>query len=175
MATFDIKVISGGYGVREYRAEDQSTASNRSATLKPGEPVKVAGTGTNFVDIVATGDPEVGTDELVGVVAKESTDTSSADGVVLVQEVGANTVLRGAANDSTAMDTAAELNGLINDWVTFDVDGSNNVTIDENEGTDPNVHGLKIVDGDIDRGTLDVMVHVNATSQAPITGQTMDQ
>lgn len=175
MAKADIDVIKHAGPVRKYRAEDQDTASNRSATLKVGEPVKVAGTGTNFVDIIATGDPEVGTDQMVGVVVKESDDTASADGHVLVATlIPARTVLRGDATTSTNVDTASELNGLLGDWVTFDVDGSNNVTIDEDEGTDPNAHGLKIVDGDYNNGTLDVIVHGGASEATPLVGQTID-
>ena len=176
--TGDLTMVKGLGSVRRYLAEDRTTSSV-TATMKPGEPVKVAGTGTNFVAPLATGDPEVGTDEFVGIVFSESTETSSADGEVYVRTViPVVSVIRGKATTSTNVDTEAELNGLIGDWVAFDVtasSGTNGIfTIDENEGTDPNVHGLKIVGGNFDKSTLDVIVHGGACEGAVLTGQTMD-
>jgi len=167
MAENDVKVIKNGGEVREYRAEDQTTASYRSATIKAGEPVVVGGTGNNFAEIAGTGGPLVGTHEFIGISAAESDDTSSADGHVLVQTIKpAQTVLQGNANTSTNVNTQTKINALVNDWVTFDYDGTN-FTIDEDEGSDPNVHSLKIVDGDPVKGTLDVLVHAMASEAAP--------
>lgn len=169
----DIKVIKNEGGTLVYNAEDRST-SGLTATMKAGEPVKVGGTGTNFVTLIATGDPEVGTDEFIGIVRKESTETSAADGKVEVTVmVPMRTMLRGSANDYTKMNTAALLLGLQLDWITFDYDDTN-FTIDENEGTDPNAHGLQIINGDIAKYTVDVIVHAGACSAGPLTGQTID-
>ena len=171
MVKNDIKVIKHPGPTRQYLAEDRTTSSV-TATIKVGEPVKVAGTGTNFVQPVATGDPEITTDQLVGLAASESTETSTADGTVNVTTLlPTRTVLRGKATTSSNMDTQSELDGLKNDWVTFDVtasSGTNGIfTIDENEGTDPDVHGLKIIDGDISLYTLDVIVHSMAVEAGP--------
>ena len=156
-----IDVLSGSLGVHELLAEDRTTSSV-TATMKPGEPVKRGGTGGNFVLPVATGDPEIGTDILVGIVAKESTETSTADGKVLVDVVGLGTKLRGKATTASNIDTQSELDGILLDFVAFDVtalSGTNgDFTIDENEGDDPNGHGLCVVGGDIELGTLDVLV-----------------
>jgi hypothetical protein len=173
MAERDIEIVKNPGGVLTFQAEDRNT-SGLSATMKYGEPVKVAGTGSNFVQLLATGDPEISTDEFVGIVNKESTETASADGEVEVQTlIPFLSVLRGKATTSGNIDTASELLGVINDWVTFDY-ASSTFTIDEDEGSDPNVHGLCIITGDINDGTLDVIVHANATHAAPLTGQTMD-
>lgn len=165
MAYNDIKVVSGGYGVKQFKTDDRTTSSE-TATLKPGDVVKRGGAGNNFATIVLTGDPEIGTDILIGVVAKESTETSTADGVVDVEIVGPGTVIRGKAATSTNMDTEAELLLLLNDYVAFDRSAANSggtLTIDEDEGDDPNVHGLLIVAGNTARGELDCFVHTSAT------------
>jgi len=163
MAAGDIKILSGSLGTVSLLAEDRTTSSV-TTNLLPGEPVKRAGTGTNFVQPVATGDPEIGTDIFVGIVHSQSTETSTADGTVEVDLVGLGTRLRGKATTTTNMDTQSELDGLILDYVAFDVTGAGTngstgvFTIDEDEGTDPNVHGLCIIGGDTSRGTLDVLV-----------------
>lgn len=165
MAVNDIKVISGGQGVKQFRTDDRDTSSE-TATLKPGDVVKRGGAGNNFATVALTGDPEVGTDILLGVVYSESTETASADGVVNVELISGDTVLRGKAATATNMDTDAELLLLLNDYVAFDRSAANSggtLTIDEDEGDDPNVHGLNILDGDIVKGTLDVAVHQMAT------------
>jgi hypothetical protein len=170
MAKRDLKVLNAHlYGQREYDVDDR-TSSSASATHKPGEPVKKNG---NFALLCATGDPEIGTDTLLGIVAKESTETSSADGKCEVIVVGPGSVIRGKPTTTANMDTASELQGLLLDYVAFDLT-STTFTIDENEGDDPNVHGLQIISGNVTKLTLDVMPHVNVTQFGPLTGQTMD-
>jgi hypothetical protein len=176
MAIGDIKVLKGAGPVVQWVTDDRDTSSQTVALL-PGEPVKVS---TNYVIALASGDPEIGTDEFAGIVQSQSTETASADGVVNVYSMLPGlTQLRGKATTAGNVDTAAKLLGLINDWICIDVTGAGTngptgvFTFDEDEGTDPNVHAFKVVDGDISAGTLDVLVHANA-SVAPLTGQTMD-
>lgn len=171
MTTGDIKVIKYGGGTEVYNAEDRD-ASSVTVTMKPGEPVKMAGTGTNFVQPLSTGDPEVSTDRFVGIVARESTETATADSTVEVTRIiGGATILRGQATTTSNISTAAQLLALQGDWVTFDNTGSSGTngifTINEDEGSDPNVHGLLIMVGDIEKGSLDVLVHANATDSSP--------
>lgn len=161
----DIKIIKNPGEARRYNAEDRTTSS-QTATMKPGEPVKGAGTGRNFVYLLADGDPEVGTDIFIGIVAEESTETSTADGTVLVHTLLPNTMLRGKATTAANINTAAKLLALKGDYVAFDL-AAGVFTIDEDEGDDPNVHGLCIIDGDIVKGTLDVIPQLNATEHAP--------
>lgn len=168
MAKGDIQIIKSPGEVRKYLAEDRTTSS-QAATMKPGEPVKVGGTGTNFVYLLATGDPEIATDEFVGIVKEESTETSTADGTVLVYTIiPGQTILRGKATTGSNL-----ADGIMGDWVCIDFDDTN-FTFDENEGTDPNVHAFKIVAYDAVKDTVDVLVHANASEAAPLTGQTMD-
>jgi hypothetical protein len=72
------------------------------------------------------------------------------------------TVLRAKATTVANIDTAAKLLAIISDAITFD-NTSNVITIDENEGDDPNVHGLVVIGGNISKGTLDVVVKPLAT------------
>ena len=180
MAITDVQVIKDPGPTVTFQAEDR-TASSITVAMLPGEPVKVGGTGTNFVIPILTGDPEVGTDEMVGIVRKLSTESSTVDGTVEVITLRPGTThLRAKATTVGNIDTDAKLLALLNDWVTFDVTGAGTngptgvFTIDENEGTDPNVHSLKIITGDIVRGTLDVLVHSSGSGAGPLTGQTMD-
>lgn len=165
----DLQVIKHPGPTREFQSEDRTTASTMLATLKAGEPVKMGGTGTNFVLLCSSGDPEVGTDEFVGIVRKESTETSTADGnVEVITMIPVLTVIRGKAHTSGNM-TDSNLIGYLGDWVTFEwtSDFDDHVFINEDESSDPNVHGLKIVAGDTDLNTLDVIVHAMACDAAP--------
>lgn len=162
----DIKIVRGPGSNDQARTES-------STSLNAGEPIKRGGTGSNFAVKVADGDPEIGTDTLLGVSEGSSTDTSSAKGVVDYFQVQPGAVLRGAANNSANIDSDSKLEGVELDQVTFDVN-SGTVTIDEDEGSDPNVHGLCILTGDIVKGTLDVAVHANVTLFGSLVGQTMD-
>lgn len=180
MAAGDFLVINGGGPVRRYQAEDRTTSSITTNML-PGEPVKVGGTGTNFVIPLVTGDPEVGTDEFVGIVFSESTETSTADGEVYVRTIiPVKTLMRAKVTTTTNFNTAGEKAGILGDWVACDVTGAGTngptgvFTVDENEGTDPNVHGFKVVEGSITRFTVDFIAHAGASEGGPLTGQTMD-
>jgi hypothetical protein len=155
MSVNDIQVIKDAGPVRKI-----FVASGAVASISAGEPIKKS---TNAAILCATGDPEVGTDEMLGIASASSTETAAADGNVTYWSLlPGQTTLRGKATTAANVDTAAELAGLIGDWVAFDLTGAV-FTIDEDETDDPNVHGLKIIDGDIVRGTLDVLVHSMAT------------
>lgn len=148
----------GGSGVTPvlpFRVDDRTTSS-ASATHKPGEPLKQS--NGNFALLLADGDPEQGTDAFIGIALNESTETSSAEGSVDVEVVVPFvTRLRGRATTAANMDTDSELKAFIQDAVCFDL-VAGVFTVDEDEGDDPNVHSLVIVDGDIAKGTLDVYV-----------------
>ena len=168
----DIYIIRGGGSSFEVDVDDRTT-SGETVTIKRGEPVKRD--NANFVAPVATGDPEIAADILVGIAGSESTETSSTEGIVEVTQILPSTVLRGRANDAAAINTDAKLLGIKFDYIAFDVAGSPGaITIDENENDDPNVHGLCVIGGDIVAGTLDVLVHVNVTLSGSLIGQTMD-
>ena len=161
MAKNDLQVVDvAGRNVtpvRVFRTEANATA------ILVGEPVKIGGTGLNYVIPLATGDPEIGTDRMVGIAASNSSQTASADGTVEVYiPVAGSTVMRGKVTTPGNMDTDAELLAILNDSVAFDLAGGI-FTVDENEGDDPDVHGLIIVDGNIDNGTVDFMLKNGAS------------
>jgi hypothetical protein len=158
MAKADIQIISGGGPVRTLRVDDRTTSSDTQIFAK--EPVKKSG---NFVAHVGDAEPVI-TAPLYGVAVNDSTETSTVDGVVDVQMVIPNkTVLRAKVTTAANIDTDAKLEAILNDAVTFDY--STNYTVDENEGDDPDVHGLVIIDGNVDNGTVDFMVKSFATEQ----------
>jgi len=157
----DIDVVRGGGSNFNARVEDRAT-SGAAGVLNRGEPVKR--NNLNFAFPIADGDPERGTDMLIGVAQSESTETGTTggDGFVDVLQIIPSTLLRGRATTAANINTQALLDGVRYDSVAFDVTGTV-ITIDENEGDDPNVHGLVIVDGDIVAGTLEVYVHIQVT------------
>jgi hypothetical protein len=159
MAKNDIKIIRGGGDVVQVRVDDRTTSSDTQ--ILPGDPVKKAG---NFVAHLATGEP-TNAAPLYGIAVDESTETSTVDGVVNIQRViPGETVLRAKVTTPANMDTDAKLLGILNDAVTFDLT-STTYTVDEDEGDDPDVHGIVILGGDIDNGTVDLMVKEFATEQ----------
>lgn len=171
MSANDIKVIKAPGSRRKRRV-----AAGTPIAIERGEPLKKGGTGNNFAVLLETGDPTVGStiQPMLGIAAKDSTETAALDGrVEYVSLIPGQTVLRGRATTVANIDTDAKLAALEGDYVAFDLTGAV-WTIDEDEGDDPNVHGLEILGGDITRGTLDVLVHALATEAAPLTGQTMD-
>ena len=156
MAKNDIRIVDAG-GVNVTPVRTFKTEANGTA-IKVGEPVKIGGTGNNYVLPLATGDPEIGTDRMVGIAASDSTQTASVDGTVEVYiPVPGVTTLRAKAHTAANINTEAKILALLNDSVTFDLTSSV-YTINENEGDDVAVHGLILVDGDATEGTLDFMI-----------------
>ena len=160
MSANDIRISTVGNGsvvTRTYRV-----ASGAIGSIDVGEPVKIGGTGNNFVVLLATGDPEIGTDRMVGIAASISTDTVADNGFVDVLIPNESTVMTATATTPGNINTDAELLGVLNDSVTIDLTGAV-FTINENEGDEPNVHGFMIVGGDIDQGTLDFVLNPSAS------------
>jgi hypothetical protein len=152
----DVTIVRGAIGdVTRFPVDDRTTSS-QTETIKPGNPVTQD--NANFVEIVANGGPVNSTGLFVGIAHNESDETSSADGEVDVEVVVPFvTIMRARATTAANIDTAAKLLGIKFDAVAFD-NTSNVITIDEDEGDDPNEHGLVIVGGDINKGTLDFYV-----------------
>ena len=163
MAKNDVKILEPkNVSTRTYVVEDRTTSS-ASVTIKPGEPLKIrSAEGGNDVIILATGDPEVGTDIMVGIAASESTETSTVDGTVEVYvPVPGITVFRCRATTPSGVNTAAKRLAILNDVVSFDLTGII-FTVDATEGTDDNVHGLIITDVDISNGDIDFVFKARA-------------
>jgi hypothetical protein len=147
MAKHDVKIVKTGTG----REETFLMAANTfvyvgDAVIKNGD----------YVVRIADGDPEIGTDEFMGIVTEDSTATASAAGTVKVFMPGKDTILRFKATTSTNVNTAAKINALKMHAVSLDLSGTT-ITIDEDETDDPNVHGFFIIGGNHKKYTLDVI------------------
>ena len=161
MAKFDVKIVDAPYNVVPTIVckVDDYTASS-STQILAGEPVKLSAAGGNVVVKLADGDPEIGTngDIVFGIAASDDTATSAADG-----EVEVYAPLPGIIYRCKATTPANLAEGIRYDTVCFDLSAGGVYTVDENEGTDEDVHGLRIVDFDATNGTVDFEIKINAT------------
>lgn len=160
MSKADVTIVDVGGGnvtpSRVFRTEAGGTAINF------GEPVKIGGTGNNYVVPLDDADPVAGTDRMIGIAQEDSDHTASADGTMQVYMVHPNvTVMRCKALDPTAIDTDAELLGILNDSKLFDLT-SGVYTIDQG-AADATANGVLIVGGDIANGTLDFVLKESAS------------
>lgn len=154
MANGDIKVVKQGGDTVKFRTDANAT------DLLIGEPAMIGGGGNNYAIALTDGKPVIATDEFLGIVQRASDHTASVDGTVIIDVPTPNkTVYRGKAKDTTAIDTDAELLALLNDNVLFDLTSS---TYTFDQASDANTSGLMIRDGDIVKGTLDVVVKERA-------------
>lgn len=154
MARGNIQVVKQGGDTVKFRTDAGSTA------ILPGEPTIIGGGGNNYAIVLVDAKPVIATDEFLGIAQSEGTQTSALDGTVLIDVPQPNkTVYRAAAKDKTLIDTDAELLAILNDNVLFDLTSST-YTIDT--AVDGNTAGLMIRDGDIVKGTVDVVVKERA-------------
>jgi hypothetical protein len=124
--------------------------------LEEGDMVKIGGTGNNFVVKIATGDPEIGTDRIVGITKAASTDTASVAGYVDVFLIDSRTVLCARATTGSNLS-----DGILLDSVAMDV-STGAITIDEDEGDDPDVHGCMILGYNATDDTVEFVVKTGA-------------
>ncbi len=159
MAQNDVIIVKSPYAslpTITCQVDDYTTSS--STQILPGEPVKLSGAeGGNVVIKCATGDPEIGTDIMMGIAASADSATSSANGTVEVFLPLPGIIYRCAATTSGNLAEGARY-----DTVAFDLTTST-FTVDENEGSDEDVHGLRIVDMDTDAGTVDFIIKEGVT------------
>lgn len=131
-----------------------------------GEPVNLYGTyssgaaSANTAVVLTDGKPVIGTDNFGGIAAKAGTHTASAAGVVsITRPIPDFTELWAKAKSTAAVDTAAELLGILGDLVLFDLTSSV-YTIDQAAVADTS--GLRVEDGNTARGELGVVVDQRA-------------
>ena len=155
---YDIEIVKGTGGAEV----EFDVAAGAAVSIKSGEPV-VRSTTTDYVALAADGDPTNASGHiLVGIASKDSSDTVGADGKVLVQMVlPGQTILRLKAHTPANIDTEAKLLAFMMNCV--ELGGTTDWTVNEDGTDDPDAHGLLIIGGDIDKGTLDVMVKSYAT------------
>lgn len=138
---------------RRFISEDRTTSTMTRVTYS-GEPIKTKSTASPYVIPLATGDPELGTDQFIGVAASDSNETSAAVGDIEVYcVIPMVTVMAAKATTAANVDTQSEIDALLNQAVCGDV-SSLVYTIDEDEGEDDNVHGFLIVGGNPDTKEL---------------------
>ena len=161
MSKGDVTIVGGAQvsTVLPFITDDWATSS-QTETIKPGEPVTQD--NSDYVEIVVTGGPVNSTGLFVGIAHNESTETLSAEGEVDVEIVVPFITKMRAKATTVANVTAANLKGYKQNAVTF-TNTSNVITINEDETDDPNEHSLVIVDGDVDKGTIDFYVKPLAT------------
>lgn len=134
--------------------------------MAPGDAVMVAGTGTNYVDLVTDGAPLRGTNVFVGITdsgAANVPNTASLDGRQIVALVGPGTILQGQALLSTDINTDAKLLAILNDCTAFARTAATAVgvlTINSTTTTagKSSTLPLVIISGDIQKGSLRVAV-----------------
>ena len=159
MAKNDVRIVHNPYNsaaTKTFLVDDQTTTSD--TTIYPGEPLKIYGAeGGNYVTHMATGDPEIGTDITVGIAASQSTETTTAEGTVDVY-----LPLPGIIYECAATTPANLADGILFDCVTFDLTGTT-YTVNENEASDENVQGLRILDYDATAGTVQFTINPRGT------------
>ncbi|KUK99148.1 MAG: hypothetical protein XE08_0225 [Parcubacteria bacterium 32_520] len=158
MSKLDVTVVKNPYNCQPtMTCKVQNYTGSSSTKILAGEPVKLSAEGGNYVVKLATGDPEIGTDIVFGIAASDDTATATKDGEVEVLLPLPGIIYRCKAH------TPANLSeGIRYDCVTFDLTAGV-YTINEDEGSDENVHGLRIVDFDTVNGTVDFEIKGNVT------------
>jgi len=159
MSQRDLRVVGPSFN-KEY-----DTAAGSTAILT-GEPVLLSGTyssgeaSANYAFVLTDGKPVIGTDSFGGIAAKAASHTAAVAGKVSVTKVFPSlSEIWGKAKLATAIDTAAELLGIMFDVVLFDLTSSV-YTIDQAGAADTS--GLRIEGGNIAKGELGVTVDSRA-------------
>ena len=155
-----------------WQVDDRDTSGYANA-FEPGEPIQVFATGSPYCSTLINGGPIRGSDEYLGVVSKQSTETATANGLVEYVSMIVGTELRGKATTSTNVNTAAKILAMQGDWVGID-NTAEVFTFDENETSDPNKLAFQIMRGDYIAFTLDVLVNIANCQMGGWVGQTID-
>jgi hypothetical protein len=168
MAGNNVRILKKGYSVLRFRTE-----ANVKLGALAGDAMIVAGTGTNYADLLLDGMPTRGTDVFIGVTHNASTNTAAADGVVDIETVGPGTILEAKATTTTNVNTDAKLLGMLNDVTNFDrsaATAAGVLTIDETNTTakKSSTLSLVIIDGDIVKGLLRVAVSASVLTGSNI-------
>lgn len=160
MAKGDVTVVGNAAVTPTFTfAVEDRTNSTTVAVIQPGEPVEAGGTGNNFVLPIVNGDPvQAGSSRFIGPGASVSSETSTADGYMDVEcVIPMLTILECRVTTTANLTTQAAWDAIQNDTVAFDAAAINAsrdttpFTVDEDEGDDPNDHGLVLIGWDINR------------------------
>jgi len=183
MAENDVKQVKGRGPVLTWAVDDRTT-SGVGRAIAPGEPVEIEWNDNNYATFSGesvTSRAEfciINSDRYLGVCAKTSTETSSADGTVDVYLNLPDTVTRAKAYPTTTADTASDIADLINDSVhmyrTRGITAIGNFYIYPSSADNPNLYGCLIVDGDPTRTTLDFIISQLVSQSSNLKGQSID-
>lgn len=105
------------------------------------------------------------TDDFVGILSKDMETTSTTDTTIIAHYTRVScpipycTRLRGKVETAANIDTQAELTGVLFDLTRFHLASS---AYRIQAGGEADAGGLQIVDGNITRGTVDVVVDARA-------------
>lgn len=143
MSLADVSII-GPSGQNLPSALSFRTEAN-TTVINAGEPCKIGGTGVNYAVITADAEPVTTDPTFIGIAATTSTQTASADGLVDVYPAVPGLVYACKAKTASTFDTDAEILGVLNDKVPFDLTAGV-YTIDVAAAGATN--GLRIVGGD---------------------------
>ncbi len=153
MAANDIRILKDGKTTQRVRTE-----ANVTVGIREGDAIQIAaGTGTNYAALCLDGDPEQATDMFMGVSINAGTETASVNGVIDVEIATPGTIMEAKAHTVGNIDTDAKLLLLLNDVVSFGrsaATAAGVLTLNEDEGTDADVHGFMILDGRISDGMM---------------------
>ena len=170
----DLQFIGISGGSRRFRVAASATR------FYVGEPIHNVGTYTsgaisvNTWVVAAADTPVIGTHNFAGLANRDAKVNSAGTVIAQTGEVAVPiasvTRIRGKAETAASIDTDAELLALLYDATLIDYSSTGSAlsgplyTI--KEAASANSSGLVIVDGDIAKGTLDVIVSSNALRQA---------
>lgn len=116
-------------------------------TINPGEPVKISN-GNAYMIACVDGDPTMYGDYVVGIAAKVSSHTASADGYVDVYLDTPGMVYAAKPKTAASCNTQAKIDALINKRVPLDLTTSKYTV--ETTASDASTNGVLIVGGNPD-------------------------
>jgi len=171
MAKFDLRTVGITAGVTRMRVAASATRGYVGEPVQYSNPTRGSGTtSVNVVTVCADNDPVIGTDEFAGINAEDFKDSAGkTTGTVVAQYADVDvpipyaTKIRGKAETAADIDTQAELTGVLRDYTEFAL-VSSAYYIKSTAAAETGA--LMIVDGNISRGTLDVVVDGRAYRKA---------
>ncbi len=161
MSRADLKCIGLSGGVRPFRVAASATRFYAGEPMMKTVTYSSGAANVNTVVVLTDGKPTVGTDEFIGIAAKDASGTGTlvAHTTAVTVPIPHVTKIRGRAKTAANVDTDAELLAILGDFVLFDLTSAV-YTIDDTAAAD--TAGLQIVDGNTAKSTLDVVVDARA-------------
>lgn len=164
MAKFDLEVRGINAGVSRFRVAASATRSYAGEPVMTTPTYTTGTTNSNTVIRVSDNKPTVGTDDFVGVLAKDFEVTSAAVVTAhytrVICPIPYCTRIRGQAETSANIDTQSELTGVLFDLTRFD--NSTTTVYNIQAGGEADSGGLQIMDGSTTKYWLECVVDARA-------------